>query len=153
MRVYHFIDEPHGLDDLRRRRLKIATIEDSNDPFELSSIALDTPARREAWGKFKLEMTLRFGILCFSLDWHNPVQWSHYADRHRGLCLAFDVPDTLINQVEYRKTRHKATLLDNFDEHVAKTILTTKYKHWEYEREVRLFSTLEERDTDTGLYF
>jgi hypothetical protein len=34
MRVYHFINEEYGLDDLRRRRLKIATILELNDPFE-----------------------------------------------------------------------------------------------------------------------
>lgn len=35
LRVYHFVGPDHGLDDIRRRRLKIATIADLNDPFEL----------------------------------------------------------------------------------------------------------------------
>jgi hypothetical protein len=153
MRVYHFLSESNGLDDLRRRRLKIATIEAANDPFELSSVALDTPARKKAWGDFKMQMTLRFGFLCFSRDWHNPVQWSHYADRHRGLCLGFDIPDALAMPVKYRKTRYKAALLDHFDDALAKMILTTKYKHWEYEQEVRIFADLDERDPDSGMYF
>jgi hypothetical protein len=153
MRVYHFINERHGLDNLLHRRLKIATIEDLNDPFEMSSIALDTLERREAWGRFKLKLTLSYGLLCFSREWQNPVQWSHYADRHRGLCLGFDVPETLPLNVEYRATRHKPELLDNFNEDVAKKILTTKYRHWSYEQEVRIFSRLEDRDQETGLYF
>jgi hypothetical protein len=42
-------------------------------------------------------------MLCFSRDWHNPVQWSHYADKHRGICLGFDVPDSLLVPVQYTK--------------------------------------------------
>ena len=26
------------------------------------------------------------GMLCFSKGWHNPVQWSHYTDKHKGIC-------------------------------------------------------------------
>lgn len=44
-------------------------------------------------------------MLCFSRNWRNPVQWSHYADRHRGLCLGFDVADELIRPVIYRRHR------------------------------------------------
>ncbi len=35
MRVYHFVNREFGLEDISRRRLKIATINDLNDPFEL----------------------------------------------------------------------------------------------------------------------
>jgi hypothetical protein len=153
MRVYHFLNAEYGLDDIRQRRLKIATIEGSNDPFELSSVALDTRERRERWGAFKREMAIRYGILCFSRDWHNPVQWSHYADHHRGLCLGFDVADTLLSGVVYRKTRYKPRLLDDLNEDIARIILTTKFKHWEYEQEVRVFAELKDRDLKTNLYF
>lgn len=32
-------------------------------------------------------------------------------------------------------------------------ILTTKFKDWEYEDEVRVFLRLEDRDSETGFYF
>jgi hypothetical protein len=35
MRLYHYLSEKHALDDLENKRLKIARIEDLNDPFEL----------------------------------------------------------------------------------------------------------------------
>ncbi len=25
--------------------------------------------------------------------WSNPVIWAHYGDKHRGLCLGFEVPE------------------------------------------------------------
>ena len=31
------------------------------------------------------------GLVWFSANWNNPVQWSHYADHHRDLCLGFKV--------------------------------------------------------------
>ena len=34
MLVYHFINKEYGIEDLRKRRLKIATLNELNDPFE-----------------------------------------------------------------------------------------------------------------------
>ena len=31
-------------------------------------------------------------ILCFSRNWDNLLLWSHYGDRHMGVCLGFDIP-------------------------------------------------------------
>jgi len=44
MRVFHFVNEEHGLDDLRKRRLKIAALNELNDPFEL--LALTSQMKR-----------------------------------------------------------------------------------------------------------
>ena len=40
-----------------------------------------------------------------SRSWHNPVQWSHYASKHTGICLGFDVPDEHLGEVTYSRTR------------------------------------------------
>ena len=45
LRVYHFVGPEYGLDDIRRRRLKIATIADLNAPFELLPSSTDQTAR------------------------------------------------------------------------------------------------------------
>ena len=103
MRVYHFIDEQFGLENIKRRRLKIARIGELNDPFEFIARAEDK-LERAALRSTKEAQTKSTGLLCFSKSWKNPVQWSHYADRHRGFCLGFDVPDTLIKKVTYGKT-------------------------------------------------
>ena len=105
MRVYHFVNKKFGLDDLRKNRLKIARIVELNDPFEFAALDLSDGEFRQAMGSMKQSMSGDFGILCFSKSWRNPVQWAHYADKHTGLCLGFDVPDELLMQVKYRKRR------------------------------------------------
>lgn len=93
MRVYHFLSRNYGLEDIRLRRLKIATLDDLNDPFEMLGMALRDLELRQAFRATKAKMAERAGLLCFSRHWRNPVQWSHYAERHQGLCLGFDIPD------------------------------------------------------------
>lgn len=97
-RAYHFISLQHGLDDLRRQHLKISRLDDLNDPFELWAIAQPDRRVRQALKNTKDEMAQQCGLLCFSLDWHNPLLWSHYADRHRGIALGFDIDDQILDR-------------------------------------------------------
>ncbi|RXT24764.1 hypothetical protein B5P46_15835 [Rhizobium leguminosarum] len=158
MRVYHFIDEKWGLDNIRRRRLKIARISDLNDPFELE-IASPDPTVRRAFRQTKAQLNGWAGLLCFSRDWRNPVQWAHYGDRHRGLCLGFDIPDPLLTTVVYRSRLLKADMVamngaDDQQWEFYKKVLSTKYTHWKYENEVRLFIRLDDEDAQAkDLYF
>ncbi|KAF0165238.1 MAG: hypothetical protein FD157_1590 [Rhodocyclaceae bacterium] len=160
MRVYHFVPQSYGIENLKLRRLKVATIHDLNDPFELLCIDLSNPDLRHGMLEWKAEVARRFGMLCFSLSWRNPVQWSHYADKHRGLCLAFDVPDDSMQPVTYsglRSRKEAFELLEGgistLNETTMKKFLSTKYAHWHYEKEVRAFLRLNERDPATQLYF
>jgi hypothetical protein len=105
MQVFHFLNSEHGLDDIRRRRLKISLFSDLNDPFELLSIELSDKHRRQSFQAMKEQMSRTGEILCFSKRWSNAVQWSHYADRHRGICLGFEIPDALILPVSYAAKR------------------------------------------------
>jgi len=151
MRVYHFLPRTYGLEDLRKRRLKIATLGDINDPFELLSPVTYHPSERRALRAMKAEFAADHGLLCFSRDWRNPVQWSHYAEGHRGLCLAFDCPDTLLIPVNYVTVRQKldlGALMGSAEpaERYMQRLLSTKYVHWSYEDEVRCFTDLVEKE-------
>jgi hypothetical protein len=94
----------------------------------------------------------------FSRSWRNPVQWSHYAAKHTGLCLGFNIPANLLTKVRYSSTRLQARV-DVIEGGGPKSqkemlkVLSTKYAHWRYESEMRLFTRLNDRDPDTGLYF
>lgn len=150
MIVYHFLSAQHALDDLCRRRLKIATFDDLNDPFDLWPIAQPNLHLRRGLRKWRAEMTACYGMLCFSHDWRNPVLWSHYADRHRGVCLGFEVKNEILKNVQYVSERPR---LKRIDEALAQQLLFTKYQDWAYEQECRVFSRLEDRDSVTRLYF
>ena len=158
MRVFHFINAEYGLENLRKRRLKIATLMELNDPFELFGVNLVNEAMRHAFRVMKEELATKRGLLCFSRGWHNPVQWSHYAAKHTGLCLGFDVPDECLGPVTYSRKRlvvEAESLLRprQLTPEVAIKFLFTKYAHWRYENEVRCFVTLEEKDTEKDMYF
>ena len=91
-------------------------------------------------------------MLCFSRNWSDPVQWSHYADRHKGICLGFDVPEDYVVPVTYTASRLPVDLTlyreENVDAHLPEMLrwFATKYVHWSYEREVRLFINLQGSD-------
>lgn len=159
MRVYHFVDAKYGLQNLQRRRLKISQIDRLNDPFELIGIASKDRSIRAAFERTKAELASKRGMLCFSQAWNNPVQWNHYADRHRGLCLGFEVPRVYLARVSYTEKRlvPDKALKGTYAEREAfmLQVLTTKFIHWQYEKEWRCFVGLDEdeREESTGPYF
>jgi hypothetical protein len=150
LRAYYFVDENYGIENLEKKRLKVARIMELNDPFELLGLVLTDPITRKAMNMTKEQLNKEYGILCFSKSWKNPVQWSHYANNHKGLCLGFDVSDKHIKKVEYIKERIPYSGGD-----VSLTqminILTSKFNHWEYEHEYRLFLSLQNKERN--LYF
>ena len=155
MRLYHYLPLRWALENLRNSRLKIATIDDMNDPFEFMCYDSPTRQHRHDFQAARSEMGRKFGVLCFSRSWRNPVLWSHYADRHRGVCLGFDVGDDLVIPVEY--TPHRLELEDtlsagNLTDLTANRWMSTKFEGWQYEDEVRVFPRLELSDA-AGLFF
>jgi Protein of unknown function (DUF2971) len=157
MRVYKFLSAKYGLEALEKRRLKIARINELNDPFELLGTNLSDRQLRKAFGEMKNALNANRGLLCFSKRWRNPVLWSHYAEGHRGLCLGFDVPDHLLMHVKYTRKRVRSDKLLSLDqparEREITRLLSTKFSHWRYENEARCFVILENKDQDSGHYF
>jgi len=131
MRAYKFLDEHFGLKSLREKRLKISTLPDLNDPFELLPYEMSDRNRRSALRETRDQLARNRGILCFSADWTDPVIWAHCSDKHRGLCLGFDIPDEKCSRVSYVVNRlpfpAKPALADGERLH------STKYINWKYE--------------------
>lgn len=158
VRLYHFVNRQYGLENLRKRRLKIARWNDLNDPFELAGANFADESLRREMRRIKEAMHNEIGMLCFSKNWKNPVQWSHYAENHRGMCLAFDVNDDVLQQVSYVDKRLKclySEILDSYDkemhDNIIHVMMTTKYIDWKYEEEWRVFTTL--KNEEKGLFF
>ena len=77
-------------------------------PFEFTAVDLSDHDFRLGVEQWKRDLSKDIGILCFSKYWYNPVQWTHYADRHKGLCLGFDVPDEYLVKINYCSNRQSA---------------------------------------------
>lgn len=157
VRVYKMYGAKRALENLSQGRLKVSTLKDLNDPFEFRGFKFEAKDQRSMWEKFRKKVFERTGVICFFQSWKNPVVWSHYGENHRGIAIGLDVPRQCLVHVKYRKTRTLAPdltkLSDNELTDLNQTILSTKYKHWEYENEVRTFVPLENPYPDTGLFF
>ncbi len=150
MELFHFVNAEYGLEDLRRRRLKVARINELNDPFEFLGVNIRNPEQRKALQATKARLNTTRGLICFSDSWSSPTQWGHYADKHRGLCLGFEVPPEKALRIQYVNTRPEwpEALTEDF----MMTLMGRKFSHWSYEREYRLYTDLAAKD-DGGLYF
>ena len=72
MRAYHFTSNEHALDNLRNKRMKIATIGDMNDPFELLGMNLRDKEARKKFRSWRDDMASDYGFMCFSRNWPIP---------------------------------------------------------------------------------
>lgn len=160
MRVYHFLNEKYGLEAIKKGRLKISRMDDLNDPFEFLAVNLGNKEFRNAMRQTVAGLNQKYGLICFSKNWSNPLLWSHYANRHRGICLGFDVPRSYLSEITYIDKRIKAQLnnmdshdIEKWDEKMMKKWLNSKLIDWKYEAEIRAYVSLQDRDADEGLYF
>ena len=142
VRVYQFLSAADGLTVLRTQRLRVSRLDRLNDPFEFLGANLSDPGHRQVLRSTKAELAKTKGLLCFSKTWRNPVLWGHYADKHRGLCLGFEIAKKHVRRVDYVKSRF------SWPEHLSiafmKKILFSKFSHWSYEQEYRSWVSLDD---------
>ena len=158
MRAYYFTSETFAVQAIEKQRLKVATINDLNDPFEL--LACDLTSRRDRRGflEWKRRTAAAIGFLCFSKTWRSPLLWSHYANRHRGVALEIEVDDQVAVPVRYSKSRLRLNtewIMKNggFSGELAERLVASKSIDWCYEKEVRVPIRLSECILEKGLYF
>jgi hypothetical protein len=157
-RVYKFTSAEHGIGSLQNRRLKLSTINDLNDPYDLCALDLTDPAISKAMDALIIHFKKTKAILCFSRNWDNLLLWSHYGDSHKGICLGFDIPDgdpganhdtDVLYQPNVLQIRRPEDV--NFD--LANRLLRTKHESWSYEQEVRMFVDLNDPPDADGHYW
>lgn len=158
IRVYHLTSAEYALAAISLGRLKVARFSDLNDPFELLALALKGDRRRQVMREFKDTLNQTHGLLCFSGDWMNPVLWSHYANKHRGICLGFNLRRTRSEEVSYEDSR-LAQELDgakhalHLSPEQEQLLRRTKFRHWQYENEQRMCVELDECSKEGSLHF
>lgn len=158
IRVYHFRSSQDALDAVRQKRLKVARFGDANDPFELLALNRHDKATRRLATQLRDQYNSRKGLLCFTENWSSPLLWSHYADRHKGVCLGVDVRRSLVSKVDYADTPLRKKLPDDPEasviaDSVLNVLARTKSHHWKYEEERRLFVDLTSAIAEPPLFF
>ncbi len=157
MRLYQYLETKWALDNIRRRRLKLSKVDDMNDPYEWRCVHSADKESQQALEKTASEDFEQLGALCFSRCWNSILMWSHYGEKHMGICLGFDVPDELTTSVEYvREVRVVGDLSKAPTEErlkIVELLQWAKYDGWRYEAEVRVKGQRREVDEETGQYF
>jgi hypothetical protein len=84
-------------------------------------------------------------MFCLSATNDNILMWSHYALKHHGICLGFDISSNPVfkktAQVKYAKRYPRADYYRVNDEQYYEYSLLTKSDSWKYEKEWRLVLT------------
>ena len=103
---------------------------------------------------FKFDFNDNYGICSFSQTINETLLWSHYADRTKGICIAFNkqkLIDSLVlycdhsfYRCEHGPVRYNGVkklsirLFKNHGLSYSKRHLYSKTKHWSYEKEFRI---------------
>lgn len=143
MRAYRFLGANWGLSAIHERRLRLGRINELNDPFELAAVEQPNEDIRRDLKAGKDRIHDGAGILCFSSNWHSPLQWAHYAGGHTGICLGFDT-EIEPEKVEYIKK--PMILEEEITVEIVQKLLRTKFHHWGYEEEYRILVELKEKE-------
>jgi Protein of unknown function (DUF2971) len=119
------------------------------------SAKMDQASFEEAYRRTLKQHSERAGLVCFSEVNDNILLWSHYAERHSGVCLEFNVaqddllgkrtakvnytgeyPDlNFFDVADERETVGQLTV--NQERELAEALYLTKSEHWRYEEEWR----------------
>jgi hypothetical protein len=155
-RVYKFTGAEYGISNLHNKRLKLTTIKDMNDPFDLCPLDTSNPAVSNAADVLISQFWNTKAILCFSRNWDNLLLWSHYGASHAGICLGFDIPERepgtdYETDVLYQPNLLQVRSPQDVNLELANRLPRTKHESWSYEQEVRMFLDLNDPPDEKGL--
>ncbi|MDQ1197940.1 DUF2971 domain-containing protein [Agrobacterium sp. SORGH_AS 787] len=158
MILYYYTSLVHGLTSIRDKRIKISSFDTLNDPFDILNIAAKTEEQRNDLKKIRDRLTSKGGMICASENWNEPLMWSHYADKHAGVCVALRVDPTEWRKVQYANKRlgieaYNVKSIEDLSHDQLEEISTIKSDFWTYEQEWRRFYIYEEKDYVTNLDF
>lgn len=171
-RLYRFQEPQHVISTIASRKLKISLFDELNNPHELLGAHLQIPGFEDLT-EFLIERNKRkMGVLCWCRSYSRAVMWAHYACRHKGVALGFDVSANQLKKVNYtaapvlievdlrmkralekwrnREIKFSMKLAKDIDPYL-RDVFATKNDDWAYEEEWRSFTTI--TDKENGLYF
>ena len=143
VRLYYFTSLEFGISNVQKQRIKISRLLELNDPFEFRNVISPSTSSRFP-GEFECWLTGQNdskGIICFSKKCSSPLMWGHYADKSKGMVLAFDVLKDDLFDVKYHSDLLRTPSLP-IEPDFACDLVASKAKAWCYEKECRVFISL-----------
>ena len=166
--LYRYLDAAAALKTIESRSFKVSRLRDLNDPFEwrmgIKNIVPEgIPFARLQMDSFIDDVHNWMGVICHSDTFSEPVLWSHYADKHRG--VAFEVshildPEKLVkmtytNQrpiLDANQLNHPETF-EEYAKPLLDQLMRQKSIGWAYEREYRVHVDIRQCEISKGQYF
>ena len=168
-RLYYFTPTKYALEGVKNRRLKVAEMDKANDPFELLPFGFGEDFKSAELEKLSKDIQRAYSkelkIICFSETYKDPSLWGHYADKCRGVCLAFDIVELakdMFGRIIYVEDRMDekqfgffSSTKEDKNEDESYDMRIYKSHHWKHESEWRLWLPESHLDLDptSGLYF
>lgn len=92
MILYKYVGFEAGLKILEEHTLGFSHIEDFNDPFEATALALvgDSIPISVQTGAIRNRLSRKYIVLSLTRAPLNPLMWSHYADSYKGIVIGID---------------------------------------------------------------
>lgn len=108
---------------------------------EFERTIIDKLKLPETWAESFKTKKSEYKVSCFSKNCDNVLMWSHYAEKHNGICIGFDFPHKIddkfiLSNVKYLNKITPVCGKATFEK-VMLYWLTTKSSVWQYEDEVR----------------
>lgn len=184
--LYHYTRTEYLSDILLKGRMKLTEAGQSNDPFEMTPSFVPEPKAtnqektlmadiEKAWPLDRADEPSF--VVCLSASVSSYLMWGHYANQHKGVCLAFNVPirirdnclSIVLNEqeyplmpIQYEKKRIQAREYvikqteTSYKYEIGKLLrrmLSYKPEKWAYEKEFRiLVHSKEVRYEDDALF-
>ena len=147
MILYKFFKSEYGLDSLFNKNIKLTTLDEINDPYELKGIKLDDGGVSSLYDPHDLFSETLFA--CFSKSYKDPIMWSHYADFHRGIVVGYEyLGKGEVIDVVYSDKKIDIFRLDVNENpsYFRKNLAKIKYGKWSYEDEARILFSKDDVD-------
>lgn len=165
--------EEYDLKNIRNNAIWASAVERFNDPYDCD---FNVRLIEEKYHYFErmnrpkemLDTTLKLreGVLnlrrsttvsCFSEKNDSILMWSHYSDKHKGICVCYDLSDLLRLKKLFLPVWYKEEKINPYEKQDdgeiimnprIKEIFIQKSLDWEYEKEWRIINFLPEEKID-----
>ena len=163
--LYRFLDSDGGLNTVVSGKFRVGQLSKFNDPFEwqLGVTGITTAEEEKVADGIRSQhrpwVESWMGVLCFSESISDPVLWSLYADKHRGVAFEVKYPwkDDDIQKMTYSNERpvldfnrlRKHRDVSGREEYLKlllRRLINQKSSGFSFEREYRLSIDLNNRN-------
>ena len=167
-KLYKFYPLNHfSLDTLFRRYFYLAKPGTFNDPFDCNINLLKNIKGSEIMQTVQRNNIKNVGICCLSETLDNHLMWAHYTNNYEGFAIEFNDIKVDINKSDFKQFAIAPVIYPSKPPRVESNMpyslqyfLTTKLRHWEYEKEWRIIADLNAdnremkivHETVTGIY-